>query len=75
MRSWLFILHYDLPSLACRTVCRCLAECKDWEECLAMIGPWEDEACLQELQAQVTSLQKAGATACLQHSALLSREL
>eukprot|EP00891_Asterochloris_glomerata_P009640 jgi/Astpho2/9640/e_gw1.00146.47.1_t len=31
---------------------RCLAECKDWEECLAMIGPWEDEACLQELQAQ-----------------------
>ena len=40
-----------------------------------MIGPWEDEACLQELQAQVTSLQTAGATACLQRSALLSREL
>ena len=37
-----------------------------------MIGPWEDEACLQELQAQVTSLHQAGATECLQQSALLS---
>ena len=40
-----------------------------------MIGPWEDEACLQELQAQVNSSVKAGTTAGLQQSALPSWKL
>ena len=37
-----------------------------------MIGPWEDEACLQELQAQVNSLQMQAQQHARSTSALLS---
>lgn len=32
---------------------KCLAACKEWEECLNMVGGWEDRELEAQLEAQV----------------------
>lgn len=38
---------------------KCLVECKEWEECLAMVGGWEEDS-LESIDMQVCSSNAAG---------------
>ena len=40
----------------CYLAARCLAELRDWEQCLAMLGGWDDEEVLSKLDSQVGCL-------------------
>ena len=40
----------------CYLAARCLAELRDWEQCLAMLGGWDDEEVLSKLDSQVDCL-------------------
>ena len=49
----------------CYLAARCLAKLRDWEQCLAMLGGWDDEEVLSKLDFQVVGLRLC-TTHCLE---------